>query len=194
MNKLILAALMLTPQAAHAATIVQRDSDSGQFGMKGFDSRLGRLDRVTLEVNLSKSRGWFIAGFIPTPTTYDVTWNISGRASVRGLGDVLYFPIFGSGSTTKTVSDASSFEERIVSTGVSGYGFFEIDPSLVIGKNYFVLDPNDNGYYGRADTQIGISNGGNIVELSAYCGTYRSGEDSCGSATSTLTYTYTPSS
>lgn len=181
---------------ASAAVIVQGDSDMTQNGVKAFNPKLGRLDRVTYDISLSKARAWRISGPVTLGTTYKIDWTINGKGAVPlyggigGTNDWLYFPISGTGSITKTVTDY--FDSRVIPMSVSGSASFDLVPTGFVGDFTIIFDPRDTGYYQSNDTTITIDNGGSVAQIPGYCGYGQSGEDSCGSARSTLTYYYTP--
>lgn len=187
---------------ADAATIIQTDSEQGALtGFKGFDTRLGTLDSVTLSVDLAKWRGWRVAAPAGTVTTADLSWTINGRWQLRSNNAALPTPfvaLTGAGASVVPLTRQS---------GQTDFGFFEI---VARGSANFTFDPAQflnrdvifNGYdygqtVGSGDTSFsGVPTGGSVNQLQGGCividGTPLSpGEDFCGSANYKLTYTYT---
>lgn len=197
-------AAVSTVSVADAATIVQTDSEQGALtGFKGFDTRLGTLDSVTLAVDLAKWRGWRVTA--PAgETTANLSWTIDGRWQLRSANTALPQPFIAlTGAGTSVVS----LDRR---SGQTNFGFFEV---LATGSASFSLDPSQfldrdvlfNGYdygqtIGSGDTLFsGVPVGGTVTQLQGGCivvnGTPLSpGEDFCGSANYKLTYTYTAAS
>lgn len=203
MNKFVMAAAMLasTIGSAQAATIVQFDTDAWLLGMDGFDSRLGRLDKVTLEINFSKARDYAIL-FTTRPTaTVSYGYVTDGLAKISYFDRVggnwsdLSFGVYGEGQGKINFSNPD--ERGLITVGLSGNATFDLNPAnfIATGYNRIVFDPYDPFYYGGAtDTHLVLDGGFSAVQVPGSCGGYRSGSDFCGSANMKLTYFYVPTS
>ncbi|MFK3890223.1 choice-of-anchor E domain-containing protein [Sphingomonas sp. NPDC079357] len=202
---LVLAAIIAASMAhvASAAVIVQTDSEQNALsGFNGFDTQLGALNKVTLTVDLSKSRGWVVSAPAGSATTANVAWTIDGSWQLRSDNVALGTPLValaGAGTTMVPLNRRN---------GPNNFGFFEV---VARGSATFAFDPAQflnrgvtfNGYdYGQTvasgDTSFsGVPLGGAINQLQGGCivrdgNPITPGEDFCGSANYTLTYDYTP--
>jgi hypothetical protein len=192
-----------TTHVADAATIIQMDSEQGALaGFKGFDTRLGTLDSVTLSVSLAKTRGWRVSAPVGGATTANLSWTIDGQWQLSSNNAALPMPfvaLTGSGSSSVPLSRRS---------GQSNFGFFEV---VATGSANFTFDPAQflnrgvtfNGFdygqtIGSGDTMFsGVPMGGSVAQLQGGCVVVNGnpispGEDFCGSANYKLTYDYTP--
>lgn len=184
--------------ASNAATIVQHDSEQGALaGFQGFDPALGRLDSVTLDVDVSKHRYWQVQA--PADTTGPITanWSIDGSWTLSNpaIPGGLTLPITGTGATA--VALQGNLEDG------RQYGFFFITAT---GATTLDLDPADfinqyrlfNGFdTGRtdplgADTTLSSLPGTTFMHVPNGCQGFGTGEDFCGEASYRLTYSYTP--
>lgn len=188
---------------ASAATLIQFDSEQGALrGFDAFDSRLGTLDKVTLTVDLAKTRGWVVSAPSGGATSADLSWTIAGNWRLDSNNAALGNPLValtGSGSSTVPL-DRSDDEGR--------YGFFQV---TAYGSATYLFDPAQflnrrvtfNGYdlgqnVGSGDTSFtGVPMGGAVDQLQSGCVVVNGnpsapGEDFCGSANYKLTYDYTP--
>jgi len=200
-----LAALCVAFGAGHAsaATLIQYDSEQGALrGFDAFDSRMGTLDKVTLTVNLAKTRGWVVDAPAGGATTANLSWTIAGDWRLASTNAALGNPLValtGSGSSLVAL-DRGGDQGR--------YGFFEV---TAFGSQTFTFDPKQfldrrtifNGYdlgqnVGSGDTSFsGVPLGGSVDQLQGACvvvsgNPINPGEDFCGNASYTLTYDYTP--
>ncbi len=192
----------VSAHAATAATLIQTDSEQGALsGFDGFDTRLGTLDKVTLTVDLNKSRGWVVSVPAGSASAATLSWTIDGQWRLRSDNAALGTPLValtGAGASVVALDRQS---------GGRDFGFFEV---AARGSATFSFDPAQfldrrvtfNGYdegqtVGSGDTSFtGVPLGGTVNQLQGGCivvdGNPSSpGEDFCGSANYTLTYDYT---
>lgn len=188
---------------ASAATIIQFDSEQGaNKGFTGFDTALGTLDKVTLDISLAKSRVWQVSVASNTATSVNLGYTVNGNWQLTsGTPTSVGTLVSLTGTATQTVALNN------VSNG-RAFGFFEV---AAAGSRSLDLDPTqflnrqrtfngfDLGYNpGSGDTSFtGVPLGGALVQLGGAC--FVSGgqpvaspEDFCGAANYKLTYSYTP--
>jgi hypothetical protein len=201
----VAAAALFTAVSANAATIVQFDSEAFyKDGFQGFDTRLGQLNNVTLDITINKSRVWQIDSAVPAGTLKTVDWAVDGLWTISGAylqqAETLYVPITGQGTSQVTLG--RTFGDR-------AYGYFEVfafgaatlnlDPSGFVGQRYF-FNGFDTGYHDAtgADTMLTSVGDNRFLHLPGSCYiqggvAVGSAEDLCGNAAYRLTYDYTPS-
>lgn len=184
--------------AANAATIVQQDSEQGALaGFQGFNSSLGRLDSVTLDITVRKHRYWQVQAPAGTTGPVPVNWTINGNwaLSSPAIPGGLALPITGTGVTDVAFQGTMDDGRQ--------YGYFYITAA---GATTLNLAPADfinqyrlfNGFdTGRtdplgADTTLSSLAGVTFTHIPNGCQGFSTGEDFCGEATYRLTYTYTP--
>lgn len=191
-------ALALGSTAGNAATIVQNDSEQGALtGFQGFNPALGRLDSVTLDINVRKHRYWQIqapanaTGPMPVDWSVNGTWALASPAIPGGLA----LAITGSGVANVALQGSLGDGRQ--------YGYFYLTAA---GATTLNLAPADfinqyrlfNGFdTGRtdplgADTTLSSLAGVTFMHVPNACQGFSTGEDFCGEATYRLTYTYTP--
>ncbi|WP_241491759.1 choice-of-anchor E domain-containing protein [Sphingomonas endophytica] len=191
--------------AASAATIIQTDSEqAGSRGFRGFDSALGTLNKVSLDISLSKSRVWAInvpaanAGIKTVRWTVDGNWRLG--SSIASL-DGLLVRLAGSGSDTVDMTRiqdgrALGFFDVIATGGAS----LSLDPTLFVdtATSFNGFDLGHNGDVGDTSFSL-LPSSSQLRQLSGSCFVTTSGspsspagEDFCGSASYKLTFDYTP--
>lgn len=183
--------------AASAATIVQNDNEWILRGFDGFDTRLGRLNKVTLDINVTKSRLWGVQ--TETPATAPITWNATGLWQLSSFNPAIasvLVPIAGSGTTTVSTQNIGG----LLNTGffdvqLSGTASLSFDTALFIGhRNTFT--GFDLGYFSSApgDTVFSGMAGASYRQVPAGCSVLWNpgAEDLCGWLNFKLTYDYTP--
>lgn len=196
---LIVAAALATSctGAASAATIVQNDDEWILRGFDGFDTKLGRLDKVTLDINVSKSRLWGVQ--TATPMTAPITWSATGLWQLSSYNPAIasvLVPITGAGTTTVTTQPLG---------GPLNTGFFDVQlsgtASLTFDKEHFIGRRNtftgfDLGYFSSApdDTVFSGMPNASYRQVPAGCSVQWNpgAEDLCGWLNFKLTYDYTP--
>lgn len=196
------AAACLT-NAAWAATIIQVDSEQGALrGFDGFDPTQGTLNKVTLTVDLTKTRAWVVSAPSGGITSASIDWAIDGKWLFRSDNDALGRPLVsltGTGRSDvmldRAFDDVSFGYFEVTATGSARYDF---DPAEFVGRRT-TFDGFDLGYLiDSGDTRFsGVPLGGEINQLSEGCGVLgseplRLPESLCGAANYTLTYDYTP--
>lgn len=195
-----IAAAVVAP-AAQAATIVQFDSEQGALrGFDGFDAAMGTLDRVTLRVELTKTRAWGVSAPAGIAAA-DLTWTIDGawlfRSNNAALGNPLV-ALIGSGGSTVALERGSDPVYGFVAVTARGSATYQFDPAQFIGRRT-TFDGFDLGYLpGSGDTTFtGVPVGGRVYQLNGSCAVVNGNplslpESYCGAANYTLTYDYTP--
>lgn len=192
--------------AAPAATIVQYDSEQGgSRGFAGFDAALGTLQSVTLQIALSKSRVWQINTPATQAVTTSVNWNVNGNwqlgSSVAALNGTLV-PLTGTGTSNVVldrIDEGRAFGYFTVTA--TGGTTLTLDPTLFVGRaprfNGFDLGHNGNAGDTTFTNLAALPAGTNLFQLGGSCvvtasgnPSGRDGEDNCGTANYTLTYTY----
>lgn len=187
---------------ASAATLVQTDNELILGGFDPFNSSLGTLNSVTLEVQLFRPRAWVISTPSDEPVSTVVDWSVNGQWVLPGSnatgGVDVFVPLLGSGSTAvllEFLEDGLAFGFF----GVEGTGAasLALDPSAFLG-GHIVLNGYDMGYFdpSGADTTINTPGSPNLIPLAGACfgpwGPYEESEDYCGWTSYKLTYDYTP--
>ena len=188
--------------AARGATIVQFDSEQGALrGFDGFDASKGTLDRVTLRVDLAKTRAWGVSA--PGGTTVpNLGWMIDGNWMLRSdnaaLGTALV-ALTGSGTSVVALDRGADPVFGFFEVTARGSATYIFDPAQFIGRRT-TFDGFDLGYLPGSDdtTFTGVPVGGNVYQLNGACAVVNGNplqlpESFCGSANYTLTYDYTPS-
>ncbi|MBB3346711.1 MULTISPECIES: PEPxxWA-CTERM sorting domain-containing protein [unclassified Sphingomonas] len=196
----------LAPLSATAATIVQYDTESIMLGIPGFDSALGTLNKVTLDVSVLKYRVWILtapSGSL-TGSTAAVDWTVN---SSWGLGSSnfgtpgLSVAITGAGSSDVTFRSGPSSDFGFFQVSASGAGSTTFDPASFVNDRRVYFNGFDNGFYGdpagTAFTNLPV----NVrpIPASGACRLGSDGplppfndDDMCGTVRYTLTYDYTP--
>lgn len=193
----------LAPLGASAATIVATDSEAMLLGIPRFDASLGTLNKVTLDVSVTKFRSWLLRAPSGTTSPVALDWSVNGNWQLlgNGLAAPLLIPIVGSGSSTVPLSPAAGVDVGYFEVSGSGTGSATLDTSYFIGSQRVYLNGFDLGFTTPppGDTTItGVPAGGAVTHLSRSCQLGFSGtpmpadDDFCGSVRYTLTYDYTP--
>ena len=183
--------------AASAATIVQNDNEVILRGFDGFDTRLGQLDTVTLDISVTKYRMWGVQ--TATAMTAPITWSATGQWQLSSYNPAIasvLVPISGSGTTTVTTQPLGGpLYTGFMDVQLSGTASLTFDTALFVGKRntftgfdlgYFYSTPGDTVFTGMADATYRQVPGGCSVLWNA------GAEDLCGWLNFKLTYDYTP--
>lgn len=190
----------LSAMAASAATIVQGDSEGRGRGFEGFDTSLGRLDAVTLDINLLKYRYWRVDAAPGTPRP-NLDWHVAAQWRLNHpslAGGQLFVPISGSGNVTVqwqgSLQNGNSYGYFAVSA-VGGLTNINLDPTFFqnpVIRYYF--DGVDVGRFDPtgADTSFVDAADINYMHVVNSCQGGGLTDDNCGYATYRLTYYYTP--
>lgn len=200
------AGVVLAPAGASAAVLVGFDNESMMRGIRGFDTKLGTLNKVTLGISVEKYRVWQInvpAGSPVTTTGTTVNWTVNGnwRLGESNLGTPAYvIPITGSGTSAVTFRPGMTFSSGFFEVAARGTGSIDFDPAAFIGKSPVFFNGFDLGFNSPppGDTTIsGVPADGVPFHLSRSCQLSGgvpspSDDDFCGSVRYTLTYDYTP--
>ncbi|WP_277978683.1 PEPxxWA-CTERM sorting domain-containing protein [Sphingomonas phyllosphaerae] len=200
------AGAVLAPLSATAATIVQYDSESIMLGMPGFDSALGTLNKVTLDVSVLKYRVWILtapSGSL-TGSTASVGWTVNSSWGLGGSNfgtPGLSVAITGAGSSDVTFRSGPSSDFGYFQVSASGAGSTTFDPASFVSDRRVYFNGFDNGFYGdpagTAFTNLPV----NVrpIPASGACRLGSDGplppfndDDMCGTVRYTLTYDYTP--
>lgn len=183
--------------AASAATVVQTDDEVILRGFDGFDTRLGRLDKVTLDISVTKFRMWGVQ--TETAMTAPITWSATGQWELSSYNPAIasvLVPISGSGTTTVTTQPLGGpLHTGYMDVQLSGSASLTFDTALFVGQRntftgfdlgYFNSAPGDTTFTGMADATYRQVPGGCSVLWNA------GAEDLCGWLSFKLTYDYTP--
>ncbi|MHC9416989.1 PEPxxWA-CTERM sorting domain-containing protein [Sphingomonas citri] len=193
----------LAPLGASAATIVATDSESILLGVPRFDSTLGTLNKVTLDVSVTKFRSWLLRAPSGTGSPVTLDWSVNGTWQLlgNGLSAPLLIPIVGSGNSTVALTPGADVDVGFFEVSGSGAGSATLDTGYFIGSQRVYFNGFDLGFNAppAGDTTItGVPTGGAVTHLSRSCqlgfgGTPMPADDDfCGSVRYTLTYDYTP--
>lgn len=195
---------------SNATVIVQYDSEASQIGFDGFNSLMGTLNSVTLDVTIQPQyRDWLL--YVPgsTPQARDVQWSINGLYTLWGwstsgasflLPDT-NIPITGSGSATvqlDTIITPLGEVSGWFTTFAAGSASFSLNPAdfvydILQGQPRIIVTGNDTGYYNSGtDTTFTIAGAHRLIQLGGECNGYQTGDDFCGGVGYRLTYDYTP--
>lgn len=195
----------LTPAAAAAATIVATDNELVMKGIAGFDTSLGTLNKVTLDVNVTKYRAWQLRlpnGAAPSMTGASVDWAVNGTWELAGFGlsAPLLVALTGTGTSPVNLMSGGGFDFGFFEVMGSGSASVTLDPSFFTDRSAIYFNGFDRGFLAppAGDTTLsGIPAGGSAIHLSRSCGVIGGSpvpatDDSCGAVNYTLTYDYTP--
>lgn len=192
--------------ASTAATFVQFDSEAQQRGFTGFDSTQGTLNKVTLGVEITKSRVWQLN--MPADqlnANYGVSWSVNGKwvlgSSIASL-DGREIAITGSGKDLVRLNRSSNDGDRAFGyfdVAATGNALLDLDPTLFVNTPS-IFNGFDPGFFSNVEdtTFQRVPVGSNRFQLAGACfvdaGGNPSGneEDLCGGVRYTLTYDYTP--
>lgn len=184
--------------AASAATIVQTDDEVMLRGFDGFDTSLGRLDKVTLGIRVTKSRMWRVQ--TATPMTAPIEWTANGQWKLSSFNPAFgtaLMPITGSGTTMLTTQQIFfGMSVGYMDVKLSGTTSLDLDKTQFIGRRNFFTG-FDLGYFGSApaDTTFKGMSGASFMQVPGGCSVIWNpgAEDLCGFVNFALTYDYTPS-
>lgn len=195
----IAAGAALWAQAASAATIVQTDSEEVGLAFQGFDSSLGVLNSVTLDVQVTKHRTWWVRAPLELHSTVTATWDVAGTwqhdARSNAIGAFtsgFTVPLTGSGSTEVPLEGEYSDGDvgGLLVLTASGSGSFALPVEPFYDRTLF--NGRDTGMYDGSDTTLSFSPDATAGLLTGWCRGEMSGEDNCGSVIYQLTFDYTP--
>jgi hypothetical protein len=186
---------------ATASTIVQTDNEFNYSGFDGFDTSLGTLTSVTLDISVWRPRAWLMNMPADGPTTAAVDWTVDGNwvlpgSEATGWQDVV-LALVGSGTSNVNLQYYEDGQAYGI-FGVSGQGHatLSLDLAAFLGGHIF-FNGRDPGFYGDVgDTTLITAGSGGFMHLPNACpngdDAQEDAEDGCGSANYTLTYNYTP--
>ncbi|WP_238941224.1 PEPxxWA-CTERM sorting domain-containing protein [Sphingomonas beigongshangi] len=200
----IAGAALVAAAPASAATIVQTDSEAQMRGLLKFDTRLGTLDSVNLKIDINKSNYNYIYSDSAPSGTYLVNYALNGLWQVtNALTGTLTVPVSAIGAATVVTQNfgGRAFGDFGINN-ITGSQTFSLLASGFNGdysvpgfnfNNVIIFDGSYRGAYDTSDTMFGLPAGFNVGRYSGACTAPRSApEDTCGSASYTLTYNYTP--
>ena len=200
----IAAGAALWVQPASAGTIIQTASNHAPFrnpySFQGFETDLGRLDKVTMEISGTEAR--IFGASYPDGATNPITidWSIDGYAN-------FYLVAVGTSDYKQLVVPISGTGQVVVTKGWSwdmttnGSGVFDIDPAFIPDDD---VNPGDYpfgnelrlifggpGFYNFSDTTFSSSE---PIQINIHGGSciWGSGDEACNNYQYRLTYDYTP--
>lgn len=187
----LLSAAFLTPPQARAAEIVQFINTSLYAPVQGFDSRLGVLEAVKAEVDLTTYRQWFISTPSGSPPNR-LDWSVDSSANIIAFNLAsadnfpLIVPIKGSGSIIRN--------EGVFDVVATGRKTFDLAPAAFNGVSSFALahiDPglSDTRLSGTAITSLIPAT---LLQTEGACLGGLQGSDLCGFGSVRLTFTFSP--
>ena len=189
------------PTSATAATIVQQDNELLLNGFDPFNSALGSLNSVTLQIDLWRPRAWLMVMESTVPLSATADWTVDGYwrlpgSEATGGADILV-PLTGSG----TADIALSFVDEGMAAGIfgvhgSGGATVTLNLAAFLGDR-ITFNGFDPGFFSDVgDTTVTVGGMPTLMHLSQGCPVgdeaYEALEDYCGTANYTLTYDYTP--
>ena len=194
--------MLVAAVPAPAATMVQTDNEVILWGFNPFNTALGTLDKVTLDINVAKTRVWRVGQTSGTPVDTTIGYDANGTWQLFQGAPALPFSmaLTGSGATPVTLSqlfDGNAY--GYIAVKVAGSASLDLDPAKFLQQRSF-FNGFDLGYNtGSGDTVFSAPAGTSFLQLRGACGVSSSGqpinagaEDLCGFANYTLTYDYTP--
>lgn len=182
--------------------MVQTDNEVIMSGFNPFDAKLGTLNKVTLDIAVSKSRVWRVGMPAIAPVDATIGYNTNGTWQLFQGAPALPFSmaLTGSGNTPLTLDQLSSGNAYgYLQVNVSGSASLDLDVTQFLQNKQF-FNGFDLGYnVGSGDTVFTVPAGTSFLQLQGACRVGFDGkpqsagaEDLCGSANYKLTYDYTP--
>lgn len=177
---------------ARAAEIVQTVNPSLFTPFRGFDSSLGTLNGVNLDVNLTTYRQWFIGTPVGSPPN-TITWSVNSYFTLvaQGLASNSGLPltVATSGSGSRAQNDG------LFDVFATGAGTFALNPAAFNGAGDFTIAQFDPGLSNPAlngTTMATSVPATTLFQTAGACLGGFQGSDLCGFGNVRLTYSFTP--
>lgn len=187
----LLSSAILPSAQARAAEIVQLINPSLYAPAQGFDSRLGVLDAVRADVNLTTYRQWFITTPSGSPPN-QINWSVDSFFNIVavGLPGLTNFPL-----TVPTKGSGSLMRSNgVFDVAATGTATFDLPAAPFNGVGAFTLAEFDPGLSDttKGGTTIFTSFPATLFQTEGACLGGFQGSDLCGFGNVRLTYSFTP--